>query len=488
MLSWNYFKRNYFVIILILFSISLFLSFINPYSGDGCWHVSVSKYIAKTNVIPFDEALGRIEYFWPPFLFHVLFALVYKLSAFLHIPLDFFVLPLFFLGSLFLTYFISRRLYSHKVALLSIVLLGTLPFFLDYSSNYHIGIMLTFFVLLVVFFSQQKNWFLAGLFYGFSIFTKMNGFFILPIVLYFIYREERKKLKALLIFGFTSLFGLIPYIRNYVVFGNPIWPFMNSVFKGITYGSGTAKNGMNATFDLSVFYKALLEFFGIPRGDLQASLHFVENIVGFNLIYLAYFCLFIFSILLLIILVYGIKDNKHSWLILWIISFFPLIIVYYINIGSISLRFILPAFPAIALFLALGCYRILNRFKRYNTLILFFLIFICCSFVGIVFCKHLLAGIYWNKYSEDFNFLKNTIPEGSHIYYNGQCLTAHTNHFSAALEIENIEITPSYVFLNKNFIIEPSVSTLNKENLLAQTNCTIIYSNNNTGTDICFIE
>ena len=486
----TYFKKNKVVLIFLsLFILSAMLSYIGPVSGDGCWHISASKYIAKTNKIPFDEPLGRPTYFWPPFLFHLVATFFYKISDVIKLNTVFLILPLSYLGTLIFTYLIAKEDFNKKIAIFSVLFLGTTPLFLDYSSNYFIEVFLTFFVTGSIYFARKKKILLSGLFFGLALFSKLNGLFILPVLIYLIYKKKKLQLKPYLTFMLSSIIGLIPYIRNYVLLKNPIWPFLNSIFHGAI--GPFADRGLSVDVNyIQALKTSILSFFGVPHGTLEYSLERIKSIINIDVSALIYFIFFIEIVIVAVVLVWGLKykTKEKTTYFIWILFFIPLQIIYLFNIGSIFLRYYLPIYPVIAIFFGIGLYNIMLKYNKHKKIIFFSVLFLFSIFILTVSAKHVVAAISWNHFQPDFEFIKKNTAPDSLIYYAGQCLTTNTDRYSTTLPEDYSKINKNaIIFFNADYYIEPqsSLSEPEQNKIIETTKCTIIYSNKITGTKLC---
>src|SRR3989338_2569080 len=172
------------IIILIGILLRFFLASIYHVSGDACWHLSVSRFIAENGKMPLFEGLGRDEPFWSPPLFHFLTAFTYNIfNVFSSEAANFsmkFISPIFGSLTLICSYFIFRRLFDRKMSFYSIAFLTFIPIHIDYSVFGYVESALTFFVVLSVYFALEDKALLSALAAGLSILTKYNGIFILP--------------------------------------------------------------------------------------------------------------------------------------------------------------------------------------------------------------------------------------------------------------------------------------------------------------------
>ena len=127
---------KYSIYIIILFSIVvLSLASIYHVSGDGCWHISAGKFIAKNMKLPLFEPIGRDEPFWSPPLYHIIVALVYNFfnTLFGANIANFavkFISPVFGILSLVFSFIIIKKIVNSRTAFYSTIFLAFMPIFI----------------------------------------------------------------------------------------------------------------------------------------------------------------------------------------------------------------------------------------------------------------------------------------------------------------------------------------------------------------------
>ena len=192
-------KYTKLAIITILIGILLRFSLASIYyiSGDACWHLSVGRFIAENGEIPLFEGLGRSEPFWPPPLFHFLVAFTYNIfNIYSSEAANFsikFISPIFGSLTLIFSYLTFRKFQNQMAAFYSILFLSFIPISIDYSILGYVESMLTFLVVLSLYFALNNRLVLSAITAGFSILTKYNGIFVIPVLLFIIYRYGNKR-------------------------------------------------------------------------------------------------------------------------------------------------------------------------------------------------------------------------------------------------------------------------------------------------------
>ena len=174
------------IIIAILFR--FFLISVSTVSGDACWHFSAAKFIANEWKFPLFEQIGRGEPFWAPPLFHAIASFFYILLGDIGLRL---VSPLFGSLTLIISYLIFRKFLSDRASFYAILFLSFIPIFIDYSVLGYVESLLTFLVVLSIYFALENKFILSGIAAGLAILTKYNGVFIIPVLLFIIYKIGR---------------------------------------------------------------------------------------------------------------------------------------------------------------------------------------------------------------------------------------------------------------------------------------------------------
>ena len=479
----NYTK--YSVITIIFFSIIvLFLASIYHVSGDGCWHISSAKFISNNLKIPFHEPLGRDEPFWSPPLYHFTVAFIYfNFNSFSHTAANFaikFVSPIFGILALIFSFLVIKKLSNSKIAFYSIIFLSFFPIIIDYSVLSYVESMLLFFVVLSVYFMINKKPVLSAISAGLAILTKYNGVFILPVLVYLVYRnfEKKESCKKSTVVIFISLLVASPWlIRNWILLGNPVWPFLNFIFKGIELKSYSTAN-LHNLISLGLFIATYLGFFGVPDGNynLLSSL----NVPYIN-IFLAIWI--IGTIIFVIPLIIGFfkKKNHSKLLAIWIISYFILFLLYVANVGFSVSRIILPAFPAIAVIWAFGLESLIKNKRK---LIAVILTLIMIGFVFASFAKFSYASKSWDFYEQDFEWARSNTPLNSVFVAEGQCVPFNLERTSLYATSESLN-KADYIWVNQNFNLDArSILSKEKINQIQSRNYKIEYENKKTGTII----
>jgi len=480
----NYTKLS--VVIIILFSIIvLALTSIYHVSGDACWILSASKFMAEDQKIPLNEGLGRNEPFWSPPLFHIIGAIVYSVFGGFANTLVKFISPIFAIMTLILTFLIVKRIYNTKISSYALIFLASIPLFLDYSVFSYAESMLTFFVVLSVYFAIKNKILLTSVAAGLGILTKYNALFIIPVLIYIIYKNNKTKpylIKNILTVILLPLLIASPWlIRNWILLGNPIWPFLNFIFHGTSQASFTGFDLSRFT-DINLIISTYLGLFGVPNGDPKTFLFFD---IPFLMPLLTIWLIGTLIFTLPLIYIFFIKKIKNKILLLtWIILYIILFLLYIPNVGFGVTRIIIPAIPALAIVWAHGFNRILSYNKKIVSVIF---ILIISGFVFAEFTKITLSAREWNLYSQDFEWIKSNTNKNNIFIAGGQCIPYNIDRQTVYPESDNID-EAEYVFVNQDFRLDRR--TIIDDKILSEIKekSEIVYKNERTKTEVYRIK
>ncbi len=459
--DWDKYDKIAFLVILIAGVLRISLALFHHVSGDACWQLSNALYIAQNHEIPLHEMFGRTEPFWAPPFFHFVVAFFYNIfsvfggnAALVLIKL---VSPLFGISFLVFSYLIGKELFNGKVALYALLFLAVIPVQFDYSIFSYVDGVVGALAVASVYFMLKDRYVISAILAGLTILTKYNGIFILPVLLFIFYykRESMKDIwKKLAAFCIVSgALGSLWFLRNLVYLGNPVWPFMNSLFHGYSVPSFVDANvgfvDFGKIISLEGIISLYLGFFGVPDGNIAAlkfvSIPFISIMLGIWLI---------LTVVFIIPFVLGVfeKNKKHTALFsIWVSSFIVLILFYIINASWSVSRFLLPAFPAIALWWALGFDRLMQRKEK----IVYVLAF---AGIGLMFIlgtimKLWIASNAWSVYEADFVWIKENTNRDDLLLTNSQCVSFNTLRQTLPGYPENI-LNADYIWINQDFGID----------------------------------
>lgn len=480
------------LILLIGIAIRFYLASAYHVAGDACWQLSNSRFIAQNLRLPLFEHFGRDEPFWAPPLFHIFYAFIYLTFRNFGINAAEFAVKMIspLLGSLTLIIFlsISKILFDKKTAFYSLIFLSFIPLHMDYSVFSYVDGMLTFLAVLSVYFSLKNKIASSAITAGLAILTKYNGIFILPVILYIVYINNKKEKylfkKFSAVLAISLAIGSIWFARNWIYLGNPVWPFMNTIFNGIKVKSFAESSvgavNLSNIININSVKFIYLGIFGIPDGN-------INTLLFFNIPYLK----LLFAVWLLGTLIFSIpffaglssKKLKHRTLLsIWIISYVILVLLYVINASWAVSRFLLPAFPAIALIWGHGLKEI--KYKNIKNLLMLLITIIVIGFVFTSFIKISLASKSWNVYNKDFEWVKSNTNKNSIFITASQCISYNIQRQTLSPYPENLE-NADYIFSNQNFKLD-KLAILDGQilNSIKSNGYKMDYYNNKTGTSI----
>ena len=478
-------------VIVIFAAIRLIFAATHTVSGDACWHLSAARFIAEENSMPLFEGIGRLEPFWAPPLFHIIAAFFYKIA--MPISLDFadlaskLVSPIFGVLTVILLYLIARRMFDEKTAFYSMLFINFLPVFMDYSIFSYIETTTTFFSALSVYLLLKEKYFWSSLALGLAILAKYNALFMFPMLLYLIYKlaKGRKLLTKRL-----SIMVLVPaaissiwFLRNYILLGNPFWPFLNNIFHGVNIGASFNKIAFGPLFSLDTYLKFYLELFGIPHGSLELLNMFVDP--AFKFVFLAWASATVIFIFPFVIGLFRPRfDNKEkeyfvkSMYILFF-SFLVMFFIYLVNVGWFGSRLLFAVLPFMAIVWAIG----MNSVKRSNAYLLLILI-IGFGFIAAEAVKLNIAAKEWGIYKADFQWARDNTKQSDLFFGNGQCLSYNIkrqviNH-KAAIDFGKV----GYVWTNDRWKIDFKINKDSLDKIKQSKEVEVVYDNAGSGTTV----
>ena len=463
------------------------LVFLYHPSGDACWHLSVSRFIANNFRIPLLEPLGR-EVFWEPPVFHVIAAAFYKIFSIFGIKAAEssmkLVSPIFGSLSLIVTLMILDALFGKKTAFYSIIFATFLPINIFYGTIAYTESLMTFFVLLSVYLIIKNRYVLGSIAFGISLLSKYNAVFTLPLIIYLMYKNNKPKefFKKFFIFGIVAALIFLQWmIRNYISLHNPLWPFFTSVFHGYESVETFKGNNISSILNINNLFSLYLGIFGVPEGNYQNIFFFK---IPFIEMLFAVWLMATFLFIIPMLFYSGKKDASskiNALLLIWFVPHLLLIMLYVINTSIAYSRLLVPVVPLFSAVWGLGFSYVLDKLKRFKAVIFFILAILVIGFVAGEFIKGTLVSKAWNFYQEDFDWVKsNTDPKAIFIA-NGQCIPYNIERTSLYANIGNLN-KADYAWVNQNFKLD-SRSKIEQEKLtIVIEKFDIAYSNLKTGT------
>jgi len=321
----------------------------------------LGKQIYSQNGIPlFFGSSGSVE--WSgnyPMLVPLLYAWFNFSLGQVNTLLSRTIFPVFGIATLASTYVFTKKLYGTTAAIFSVYVLLTTPIFFTHLAIGYIDIVLTFYFTLALYFLQKAyekgdNVYaiLSGFLAGLAAWTKYQGLLIAPIILVFwllisISNKSNSKnstslfLKVLIIFILTALPW---YLRNWILLGNPVYPFMFTIFGGRGLDSWLLSQNYEYWIGRwAILLKTDRSFDSLI--NLPTTLLIKDNSLNSLGQDGVGFLLTCFGIPALFISLF--KHRKSDFLLLtWVLVYFSLwfISLYYF------IRYLLPIVPALSIF------------------------------------------------------------------------------------------------------------------------------------------
>lgn len=427
------------IVILIGAIIRLWLTFVQPASGDAAWHLSVARFIGEHHKIPLYEQLGR-DIFSYPFLYHAIGGLFYNIFIVFGDDIASksiqFVVPIFSIFTLILTFMIASKMFDKRIAFYATFFSVFVPVHFYHSYISYIDIPFMFFILLGIYLALEKKWMWSAVAIGLSNNIRIYGIAMLPLLLLILYQSlfktdgkySIKNVKIIIKnlmnkkFVFIAIMIIIvsmvvaspPMIRNYHYLKNPVWPGLTFIFKD-SVATPWKPIGGNFFDPLDIY----LRFFGIPDGNIENFMNMGIPYVGVLLgIWAIGTILFIFPSVMGLF----IKKKKNLVLYLWATLIIIATTAIAIQAGYVARHF-LPILPVIAILWAFG---VMKSHKAYFLLI----IVICAGFTLTEITKAYVAKSWWDPYQPDFRWARENIPQDAVVYDKGQSISFHIHHLT----------------------------------------------------------
>jgi len=367
-------KDNYDKIFLVL----LFLAFIiriwiffktmnQPIWWDAGDYLSAAKRWAGLNPNMLDIWYYRRGFFWP------LFGTIFFKTGLGEIGIRFFI-TLFSTGIVAVSYFLIKKMFNKKLALLTTLCLTFSWILLFFSGRPLTNIPSAFFLLLFLLLfwkgyvlkEGDKFLYLSGIFYALAALTRMqNLMFLIPIFIFIFSREKFKFLKNKKLWITLGIFLLVmtpQLIIHYQHFGNPVADLMK-YYLGIG-GSQTGEIGAEIGQPSKLFsYITNLPYMldGNEKGYttlFALSPIYILFVIGFFYFFIDLFLGFdkIFK---------DEKIQKRLFVLMWIVVIF--ILLGYITI-AVEQRYVMETLPFLFLIAVFPLLKLGNFIKNKSKL------------------------------------------------------------------------------------------------------------------------
>lgn len=441
--------------------------------------------------IPLLEPLGR-EVFWEPPAFHIIAASFYRIfSVFGSGASEFsmkLISPIFGSLSLIMTFMIVKRLFGNKTAFYSVIFATFLPINIFYGTIAYTESLMTFFVLLSLYLMIKGRHILSAIAFGVSLLSKYNAVFTLPLIIYFMHKNEKhpwRFFKKFLIFAIIAALIFLPWLaRNYASLHNPLWPFFTTVFGGYESAETFKGNNISSLWNISHLATLYLGIFGVPEGNYQNIFFF--KIPFIELLFAAWL---LATIVFIIPIIFYKKKKAESskinvMMIIWLAPHLLLIALYVINTAIAYSRLLVTVVPLFSAMWGLGFSHILDRMKRYRAVVIFILAALIFGFSCVELVKSALINNEWNFYQKDFDWVKKNTEKDAVFIAGGQCLSYNLHRFTVNPTKDSFD-NAEYAWANQKFVLDRR-SILDAQSLkyLQSGKYKVVYSNGDTGTAI----
>ena len=383
--NWKKYALHFLIAFFLLFKIISLFKYHFPI-WDEAVYLSMGKYI---------YSLGQSGYFeiLRPIFFPLLIGIFWKLN------LDYILFAellsiLIGVGTIILTYIITKKEFNENIALISAFLLALTPMFFLYTSYILVDIPSMFFVLICFYFIQKEKYYLAGLFAGISFLTRFpQALFVFAFGLFILHKmvlEKKFKKHFINALKFGIIFLLLIssfFIFNYFMYQHETGRWEHAAFRPLIFS-------VNNIYDSG---KEALPFY-----------FYFENLVLHNP----------FLILALLGLFFYFKDKiffKRPLLFYSLLMFS----LYYSLTGHKELRYALSFLPFVVIFASFGLNKLYNleitKLKIFNfnfKKCLFNVFKISLIVIFIIISLFLLSVI-----KTEFNYRSHDKPDMVKNYY-----------------------------------------------------------------------
>jgi len=389
-------KDNYdkaFIGVLIIAFILRFIIFLKT-MDQTMWYDATS-YLSTAKIWGLGLDINDLWYyrrgfFWPLFgAFFFKIGLGEKTIRFTEV--------LFSTGIVFISYFLIKKIFNKKVALLTSLAITLSWVYLFFTGRPLTSIPATFFLLTALLFfwkgyvekQNRKSMIFFVIFFFLSIMTRFqNMMFIFPLVIFMFTKERFRFLrnKNLLLVTVIFILLLIPYfVLYYQNFGNPIVDIAGHYF-GVGGERGANPSGLGA--------RVLFDYFKDIPYILTGKTGSSAFIQPLFLLFLLGLCIYGFDLIIGFDKILKNEQLRRKFfVILWIVI--PLFILAWVT-GHVEQRYtmsIIPFFFAIISFSLLRLGGIISKKFNIKKNIITILVFVClaCLLIpNIIFANQLI--------------------------------------------------------------------------------------------------
>ena len=313
------------------------------------------------------------------------------IALFLYLGLDIvavrLLIPIIFMNlALVSTYALGKTLFGKKEAFIATLFLFTFPFFWDFGTTVMTDTpLITFTTLFLLFFylgieKETKYLYISAILISIALLVRMNAIlFIFPVFLYLILRKKldicRKKE-----FIISAMIIPLSFLIIYTIF--PVF--------------------------------------------MSANINFSDFECATNISFRTFEILRLGFAPILVLTIFGIsKDRRSIYLCLPILAFF---VFWAITGRFFALRHFTQLFPIVGILIAIGFFKLLNKYNKKFICILF-IVLLAVSFVHVVYLQDYHKTTIWGitSLSASVNKLEGTGKVGVDDFTTGYYLRASTD-------------------------------------------------------------
>jgi 4-amino-4-deoxy-L-arabinose transferase-like glycosyltransferase len=451
-------KKSFFQPIIIILLIIVFIKILFIISKnhtlfwDEAVYLSMGKWLYSNGTIGLWEIIR-------PLGFPLILGLFWKLNFNYLISADIVIL-LFTIGTIYLTYLISKIIFNKQIALLSSILLFLTPIFFYNSFTIMTSIPSLFFILLSLYFYITKKYIYSGIFSSIAFTIRFpSAIIFIAINLIWLYEQIKSKKFNL---NIKKIKPIIKYNISFIII---ISSYL--IINKISYGS---------------FIEPLL-----LAGDHQSVA--IRNIKGIfsNILYYPYTLLITNIFFIFFIFQKKIKNKKLYLILIPLITIFS----YFTYIPHKQPRFAILFLPFLSILASIGFYNFINYFKQKKIKTILSIIIICIFLSHPIIIDYKLFKEFPNQkldiVTEYYEFFNNAdindsilTTEPHHAFYTNKKYIQFYNNITDANNIydKNIKLANAIIYTPASFPCLNNQCNISKQ-LLEQkikNDCILIYN------------
>ena len=413
--------------------------------GDEVFHYRFAKDIfnagSRVAIDPlYDDGYPPGGYYNSGPLWHMLLALLWRLSGKISFPIAQFYHTIYYALLILFTYLLGKELYGQKQGLYSALIIATVPVVIAFSVLFYVDVPAICLSILCLLLIVKRKFLWSGIILGLMYLTKRNTCFFIPAFFFLIlYQTEtnfREKFKNLLYFFVPACLFVLPDF---------LWRENNLKATVAVLGDGRKVSMPSVGTFEGIKYRFISPHWTIRTNEyLNSSLFNPVDIVKY----------FGFGLLIALVIYVLLKKYEKKDLILWVPVICYFLFFCYMFHPASDIRYLLPIMPLLAILSSKVIVKYWN-IKWLKILLIFLCLLQFTSAVLYVRAKRQIPkGI-----KEGFAYLRDdTVPDALIIYPEYVILDATNRRFAWA---GNLNTVLKDLFWNKD---EVEVRDLLKSN------------------------